>query len=977
MVLNKIFKPLISSLSKDKWQSRDPEIRKKAIQELPVNEQETLYKIAMADPEETIRILAASRLSDLDILQTLIMKGNPESVKAAAENKFYQLLSGLKHPVPEYEVREKIIRGSRNPSLLEFVAANADRAELREITIKRINRDPLLGDIALTDTNAQVRQLAATQIAKRSTLERVAKNSRRKDKRVYKIVKTKLDRIIEDEQRPALLAAEVLEVCDKLEKLNNRNRLLQEKPTYENYLSRWDEIQNFANDEVKTRFQSICDIINSRLDKLEQQQENEKEIISKLEILLLDLSRTVDELLILRDTNDCDDKAIEQKEKDINELGRTWDETIKDITDANFVSQYNNKFQAILDLAEPHDNEQKHIDVNKISRLVDQAQNLLEQKGYIPDKTVSALESKFIQQAELNPSPELDSVTERFNQIITSLKQQIATQQQSAEKFTAQIKDSIKQINNLVDEGQVSKADKTLHDLFKKIDHSECLSSHDKHNYHVKLHEIQSQLGDLSSWRNWAHDKERENLILRAEKLLAQAQSSTRLEHEYTDITSGIKELRKQWKKLRSRTADETWQRFNNVCNEAYKKCNPYIDKQTEIRRLNLLAKQALCEQLENYIETMGWPTTDDSDIDLALNWIQVDKIVKQARKEWSEIGFVDRKEHKAITRRFDHSIEIILSELKKVWHINQQQFNDLIHKVQTLTETLDNDLQGAIHQAKEYQKQWKKIGPVSSFQRNKLWKKFRKACDIIFEKRQENIEQKNQHNAEILREKEAICENLEALNQQPLNRKDLEKAFLDIRNLWNELEPKIKSLSKEVNQRYKIAEQSYHRKINLLINNEQLHQLEIIRQKADLCTQLENTDNTTDAVIEDFRSQWHAIESLPSTLELLLQKRFEQALENINKDKNTLIEQEIINKRHFCLKSEILLGKESPENEQQLRMETQVELLNSNLGHHPGEELDIEHISDFDLQLQWFEFSNYSQDQELEERFNQLLTQD
>ena len=181
MVLNKILKPILTPFSKDKWQSRNPEVRKKAIQELPVSAQDILAEVAMNDPDETIRALAANRLNDLDLLQTIIMKGTNGTVKQAAENRLFQLLSGLKHPVPEYDVREKMIRGSRNPALLEFVAANADKAELRELTIKRISRDPLLGDIALTDTNAQVRQLAAQQIAKRSTLERVAKNSRRKD----------------------------------------------------------------------------------------------------------------------------------------------------------------------------------------------------------------------------------------------------------------------------------------------------------------------------------------------------------------------------------------------------------------------------------------------------------------------------------------------------------------------------------------------------------------------------------------------------------------------------------------------------------------------------------------------------------------------------------------------------------------------------------------------------------------------------
>ncbi len=215
-ILNKLFNPLLSSFKKEKWQSGNLEVRKKAVQDLPVSDQKTLNQVAMNDSDEFVRAIAANKLSDLDLLQTIIMKGTNGTVKEAAQNRLFQLISGLKHPIPDYDERVKIIRGSRNSALLEFVAANAIEAPLREMTIKKISRDPLLGNIALTDESPQIRQLAAQQIAKRSTLERVTKNSRRKDKRVYKIVKTKLDHIIDDEERPALLAIEVVEICNKL-----------------------------------------------------------------------------------------------------------------------------------------------------------------------------------------------------------------------------------------------------------------------------------------------------------------------------------------------------------------------------------------------------------------------------------------------------------------------------------------------------------------------------------------------------------------------------------------------------------------------------------------------------------------------------------------------------------------------------------------------------------------------------------------
>lgn len=975
MVLNKILKPILTPFTKEKWQSKNLDVRKKAVQDLPVSDQETLNFIAMNDSDESIRALAANKLSDLDLLQTIIMKGTNEMVKQAAQTRLFQLLCGLKHPIPDYEVREKMIRGSRNPALLEFVAANADQAELREITIKRISRDPLLGDVALTDNSAKVRQLAAQQIAKRSTLERVAKNSRRKDKRVYKIVKSKLDRIIEDEQRPALLAKEVLDICEHLEKLYKRNRLLQEKTTFENYVARWSEIQNFANEETSNRYHTICGKIINGIDQLESDKEKERETILTLEHLLTDVSTAVDELLTARETDEPAHKIIEDKEKIILNLGQEWDKTIKFLTDQIKVTSLNAKFQAILDLADNNtETPASSNNLEKTRSLVEQAESMQKQTGYLLEKTISALQNKFNQQIDNNQSEENKAFENRFKSALNTLKQRLTEQQENAAKFTAQIDSKIISIRTMIDEGHISKADKSLHELLKQIDKSQLLSSIDKQNFHEQLKTFQADLGDLSSWRNWAHDNERENLTLKAEKLAQQAQNSAKLESEFSDITLQVKELRKQWKKMRSHTQEELWQRFNNACNLAYEQCIPYIDKQSEIRKNNLKAKQELCEQLENYIATMAWPSEEDAEVDLSIDWIHVDKITKQARKEWSNIGFVERKVHKNINQRFDNALEIIRHELKKAWQINQQQFYQLIQQVQDLSKTLDDDLSNAINIAKACQRQWKTIGPVSTYQRNKLWKKFRKACDVIFDKRQENIEHKNSQNNERLREKQAICENLEALNQQPLDRVNLESAFNDIDKLWQELIPQAKAISKEVNQRYSTAKESYQHKLHDLILQEQAQQLVLLKQKAELCNQVELTNNASEENKKQFQEQWQTISALPQAIEARIKHRFDNALQVMANNNESLKATELKQKQDYCLKYEILLGKESPAEVQKQRMEMQVELLNSNLGNKKTEAANDNQITSIELQLQWFEMSNYTQDSDLEERFNRLI---
>ncbi|MCU7837224.1 MAG: DUF349 domain-containing protein [gamma proteobacterium symbiont of Taylorina sp.] len=1000
MFLNKILQPFFGFIGKNNWKSRNPQVRKRAVQEIPVSDQETLGKIAMNDSDESIRSIAANKLNDLDLLQTIIIKCNSETVKQSAQIRFFQLLCGMKHPIPDYDIREKMIHGSRNPELLEFVAANADQASLREMTIKKISRDPLLGDISLTDDNQKIRQIAAQQISKRSTLERVVKNSRRKDKRVYKIVKSKLNTLIEDEKRPLLLAKEVIDICDKLEKLHKRNLLQQEKTTFDNYVKRWSEISQFANDKITQRYNNINLKITISINGLENKHKKEHEADIILNRILTELSLAVDELLISKEKIEreaSDTKSPKEiaadKENVILELGREWDSQISLLQNKEKIKHYNNQFFSILELSESTSSleESSEADsLNKLQSITAQLESISESSGFILQKTVTTLQEKFNQQIEnhhldneLISAEKVESLKLRFASICKRLDEKLLIQQQNINQLKEQIKNDSNLIQSNIDNGFVSKSNKLLQSLLKQIDKSYYLSNYEKNNYHNELKTLQLQLGELSSWQNWAHDNERENLLIKAVDLFEQAKENNNLDSEYKDITAQVKDLRQQWKKMRSHTADDLWKKFNTACNSIYELCIPFIEQQEKERNENLRKKEALCEQLENYIISMKWPA-DDGIISNSegqdINWIQVDKITKQARKEWSEIGLVDHNSHKKINHRFEHSMQIIRNELNKGWQINLQKFEDLITKTEALHPFIEDDLFESINKAKQYQQQWKTIGSVSSYQRKKIWKRFRAACDVIFNKRQESIDKKNSQNDEIIREKEAICENLEALNQQPLPKKDLEIAFSDIRYIWAEIQSQPKSSGKALNTRYKQAEKEYFNKLDQLHLEEQQEQLHRIIKKAQICTEIEvmissetiNEDEYDD-LSRQLTQQWKAIRPLSSSLESDLSIRFKQALEVLQsgasaEQKQSTIQNELNLKQEFCLKFEILTAKESPAGNESARMKMQVDLLKDNMGQSRS-------ISAFEIQQQWYKLSNYSQDKELEKRFINLTT--
>jgi len=130
----------------------------------------------------------------------------------------------------------------------------------------------------------------------------------------------------------------------------------------------------------------------------------------------------------------------------------------------------------------------------------------------------------------------------------------------------------------------------------------------------------------------------------------------------------------------------------------------------------------------------------------------------------------------------------------------------------------------------------------------------------------------------------------------------------------------------------------------------------------------------------DTFSQQWKQIKGLKAATEAEIHTRFKQGLNILQsglsmEQKQSFKTDELLIKQEFCLKHEILCGKKSTidssakpsESQDQMRMQMQVELLKENMGQNT-------HITPFEIQLQWYKLSNYTQDKNLEKRFKNLI---
>jgi DNA repair protein SbcC/Rad50 len=971
MKLKNIFSPLINAFSSSSLNSNNPKNRIRAILEELEPGNPELTNIAIKDVDTEVKICAIHRLTSLDDIQKVIMKLNDDNAKKIAYQHFAKMLSGEIFPIPDLKEREQVINGTLPNKTIEYIALSAKESQLRIQAIHKVNRDALLGDIALNDNNSQVKISAAGQIGKKSTLERVCKKSRSKDKRVYKTCKEKLDGIIDDEERPQRINREILELCEQLEKIYKRNLLLQEENSINNLQKKWQEYKNFTNEETQQRYQTIIDKIHVGLKQLKQQQLDELQTRENLQQIIHNLSIEAEELLLGKENNNIE--IIDSKLKTIELYKKSWNEQVVQITtkkNKDIIEQYKN----ILILIEQAEEQKENLSsIELLKQYITRAEQLLSSHHFVGDKLIKSLEKNFSHEFQKSDqsNAQANECKIQFKEKLKLLQERIDKQQKEYQQLIQTSDKLVSEIGNKLEQGETDEALQLKKQYHNLIDKSAVISTKDKENMLQKVRTSDNQLNQLTSWKNWANNRERENLCQQADDLLQKIKTSDEnITAVYNQYGDRVKELRSQWKKLTGRSPDQLWEQFNNSCNLCFDLFKPHFEQQEAIRSNNLALKEAICKQLEDYIQYMGWPSSthpDENESKAAdTDWIQVNKILRQAKTEWRTIGPTDKKQSQKVYNKYIKLVDSINKELKKIWIINQKKYQQLIDQVFALHKIMDKDLNKAINEAKSLQAQWNQLGPVQHFQRKTLWKNFRKGCDVIFNKRDEIKTELDHKNGTIILEKTGLCENLEALNKQNLSIADLNNAFTDIKSTWTQINEKTPAKHKTIDQRFEKAKLSFKQKIKLLQKQEQQQQSELLKQKAQLCSDIENNKKASSD--ED----WESLAKLKNNaLEKQIEARFIQAGKlSEQSDSQELLEELLetsyTQKEQLCLNLEVLTDQESPDEESQKRLEFQIQQMNGNAVNLPKTVQETI--------IQWYLLPDFEQHSSLKERFLKIV---
>lgn len=300
-------------------------------------------------------------------------------------------------------------------------------------------------------------------------------------------------------------------------------------------------------------------------------------------------------------------------------------------------------------------------------------------------------------------------------------------------------------------------------------------------NYHFLVEKffdkvkINRELRDLDMKKNLESKIE---LCEKAEELLLEKSvvQSFRMLQKYHD----------EWKEIGpvpQDKKDEIWDRFKNATDQINQRRREHYAKLQEEQEQNLEAKQALCEKMEELIveplETVG-------------QWQKRTKQITDLFGVWRTIGQAPKKHNDDIWKRFKGAMDSFFDAKKEFFgRLKEQQLEnynlklDLCAQAEAIQDS--TDWRHTTEALKKLQADWKKIGPVPRKHSDKIWKRFRAACDTFFQRKSEHFTNLRGNEAENLEKKKALVERIQSFESLEDKAKNLE-AIKGFQREWMEI---------------------------------------------------------------------------------------------------------------------------------------------------------------------------------------------
>lgn len=437
-----------------------------------------------------------------------------------------------------------------------------------------------------------------------------------------------------------------------------------------------------------------------------------------------------------------------------------------------------------------------------------------------------------------------------------------------------------------------------------------------------EFHALDARVQELKDWRTYATGPKREELCEAVEALAAAPLAPP-------EQAERIKALREEWKSLGTVTSHadrKLLDRFNAAAETAFKPCREYFEAQSAERKFNLEQRRTICDDLEGYLDNTDWETYSD--------WKAAERILRAARDEWRKFHPVDRSPGRKVQARFEALTDRLHALIKVQWDANVAAKQAIVAEAEAIRDSAE-DLRQTTEQIKTLQRRWKAVGVTPRRVDQRLWRAFRAVCDEVFGQREQVRVQRRESIDAHIREATGICEAFEEALRHATADSATTKELTGFVHRFNDVPELPHETRRTLDQRFRDTEKNYRALLREGERRATIRTLDAL-QHADLAlcaVESELATGASPAIPADLPSAFNArIEALAEAL-------------TATTDLNPAMAENLHARHQLAIEMEIVAAMDTPAEDQQRRLELQVERLNQGLRQR-------EEIADDPLQL-------------------------
>lgn len=887
-------------------------------------DQDELIRIARDDQDPAVRRDTCLRIKRLPELRDLVSSDTDAGVRDIALAHYLNLLCGREDDGPALQARLDEIAVLEDQRTLEQVALEAREAEIRRSAIAKIANPDVLAKCALSDSLAANRSAAVERLDDRRALDQVVKSIGKKDKRVYRAARQKLKKIVERETLPERIRLQCEDLCEKLERLGRFGHWVQDRAMLDLLDRQWAEIEPEADPNRRARYQDLRNRFTESYEAYRSEHEAQIAAEESRESLRAEHRALIESLRALAALGDAEKirEGLEQLDSSWGELpplpekeqsaaqrkfAAARAEAADRLETLTAIVERNARLVNLLQSAEKTLERTRPLDRKQIRSLLEEAEPLLDAKG--ADKGIAA----------------------RYTEIREALGERLRKQKTQAEQRLERLPAKLQELTTAVEGGSLKEAEPLYQSIASSIElvESSGLPRTAYADVVAQLRSLAPQVRDLQKWRRWGTDQHRQELCATMEGLLT---ADIPLEA----MSLRLHDLQMEWKGLDkggSPVNHPLWERFHAASERVYAHCKPFLDAQAAERDANRQQREQLCQELETFLDQVDWERMD---------WKMAGRAEREMRQAWSAKGPVEGRHRKSLEKRFRSALKRLDAGLADERSRNQAHKRDLIVRIEALAE--EPDLGRAIDDTKRLQREWHTTVPARQKDENRLWQRFRAACDAVFARRREQQEAQTAKLNEHLEQRQKLCVALENLVVSDAGLDALMSELRELDERWRDSDalPMPRQATAELVKRWHEAHTRLERRQRALQDEQRRKDMDLLANRAAICGRLERileTETGNPEVLATAEADW---QSLPRQrdpkLQAAIESRFKRAVEAMNEGGDKL--QGLRNafaidgerRSELCLRLEILARVDSPPEHTKERLQFQVTRLTEHM---------------------------------------------